>query len=162
MLKTDYVRVPYCKSMHGQEEVDAVIKCLSESTQMGKYSRLFETQIAQLFSKKESLFVNSGSSALYIGIEALDLPSGGEVITPALTFSTTIGCLAKNNLVTVNKNNSLYSDIYSYENVYNTFIDNTFGLVFSSNELKYMDAKNYHKSKKLYVFWVRYSFVCNR
>ena len=68
---------------------------------MGKYSREFESKIANLFNKKSCLFVNSGSSALYIGIEALDLPVGGEVITPALTFSTTIGCLAKNNLVPV-------------------------------------------------------------
>ena len=55
--------------------------------------------------------------------------------------------LAKNNLVTIDRNNCLYSDINSYDNIYNTFIDNTFGLVFSSNELKYMDAKNYHNSK---------------
>ena len=101
MLKADYIRVPYCKSMHGQEEIDAVIKCLSESTQMGKYSRLFENQIAQLFSKKESLFVNSGSSALYIGIEAFGFPQGSEIITPALTFSTTVGCIAKNGLIPV-------------------------------------------------------------
>ena len=38
---------------------------------------------------------------LYIGIESLDFLTSGEVITPALTFSTTIGCLAKNNLIPV-------------------------------------------------------------
>ncbi len=91
----------YAKTVYGQEEIEAVVKCLNESTQMGKYSREFEYKIANLFNKKNCLFVNSGSSALYIGIEALDLPAGGEVITPALTFSTTIGCLAKNNLVPV-------------------------------------------------------------
>lgn len=101
MLKTEYIRVPYCKSIHGQEEVDAVIKCLSESTQMGKYTRLFEREIAKLFSKEESLFVNSGSSALYIGMEAFDFPKGSEIITPALTFSTTVGCIVKNGLIPV-------------------------------------------------------------
>ena len=94
-------QISYAKTVYGQEEIDAVVKCLSESTQMGKYSREFESKIADLFNKKSCLFVNSGSSALYIGIEALDLPAGGEVITPALTFSTTIGCLAKNNLIPV-------------------------------------------------------------
>ena len=94
-------QISYAKTVYGREEIDAVVKCLSESTQMGKYSREFESKIANLFNKKSCLFVNSGSSALYIGIEALDLPVGGEVITPALTFSTTIGCLAKNNLVPV-------------------------------------------------------------
>ena len=94
-------QISYAKTVYGQEEIDAVIKCLGESTQMGKYSREFESKIANLFCKKKCLFVNSGSSALYIGIESLDLPTGGEVITPALTFSTTIGCLVKNNLVPV-------------------------------------------------------------
>ena len=101
MLKDNYIRVPYCKSIHGEEEVEAVIKCLSESTQMGKYARNFEKEIAKLFSKKESIFVNSGSSALYVGIEAFDFPIGSEIITPALTFSTTIGCIAKNQLIPV-------------------------------------------------------------
>ena len=61
----------------------------------------FETEIAKLFSKKFGLYVNSGSSALYLAIESLEFPEGSEVITPALTFSTTIGCLLKNKLVPV-------------------------------------------------------------
>ena len=91
----------YAKTVYGQEEIDAVVKCLNESTQMGNYARKFESEIAKLFEKKECLYVNSGSSALFIGIEAYDFPKGGEVITPALTFGTTVGCLIKNNLVPV-------------------------------------------------------------
>jgi len=97
----DLEPISYAKTVYGREEIDAVIKCLGESTQMGNYSRMFESQIAKLFDKKYSLYVNSGSSALYIGIEALNLPEGSEVITPALTFSTSVGCLVKNNLVPV-------------------------------------------------------------
>ena len=94
-------QISYAKTVYGQEEIDAVTKCLSESTQMGNYSRKFERKIAELFSKKHCLYVNSGSSALYIGVESFQFPEGGEVITPALTFSTSIGCLIKNNLVPV-------------------------------------------------------------
>jgi CDP-6-deoxy-D-xylo-4-hexulose-3-dehydrase len=94
-------QISYAKTVYGQEEIDAVVKCLSESTQMGNYSRKFEKKIAELFSKKHCLYVNSGSSALYIGVEAFQFPEGGEVITPALTFSTSIGCIIKNNLVPV-------------------------------------------------------------
>ncbi len=93
--------ISYAKTVYGREEIDAVIKCLGESTQMGNYSRMFESKIAKLFDKKYCLYVNSGSSALFIGIEALNLPEGSEVITPALTFSTSVGCLVKNNLVPV-------------------------------------------------------------
>ena len=94
-------KISYAKTVYGQEEIDAVVQCLKESTQMGKYSRLFEARIAKLFAKKYCLYVNSGSSALYIGIEAFDFPDGSEIITPALTFSTTVGCLMKNNLIPV-------------------------------------------------------------
>jgi len=93
--------ISYAKTVYGQEEIDAVIKCLNESTQMGNYARKFESKIAKLFDKKECLYVNSGSSALLIGIEAYNFPKEGEVITTALTFGTTVGCLIKNNLVPV-------------------------------------------------------------
>jgi CDP-6-deoxy-D-xylo-4-hexulose-3-dehydrase len=94
-------QISYAKTVYGQDEIDAVVKCLNESTQMGKYSREFEKKIASLFNKRACLYVNSGSSALYVGIEALNFPKGAEVITPALTFGTTVGCLVKNNLIPV-------------------------------------------------------------
>ncbi len=94
-------QISYAKTVYGQEEIDAVVKCLSESTQMGNYSRKFEKEIANLFDKEHCLYVNSGSSALYIGVEAFNFPKNSEVITPALTFSTSIGCLVKNNLIPV-------------------------------------------------------------
>ena len=96
-----FENISYAKTVYGQQEIDAVVKCLNESTQMGNYSRKFEKKIASLFDKKESIYVNSGSSALYIGIEAYNFNKGAEVITPALTFGTTIGCLLKNNLIPV-------------------------------------------------------------
>ena len=94
-------KISYAKTVYGKNEIDAVVDCLNESTQMGKNSRLFENKIAKIFEKEYCLYVNSGSSALYLGIEAYDFEPGSEVITPALTFSTTIGCLIKNNLVPV-------------------------------------------------------------
>lgn len=98
---TNFEQISYAKTVYGQEEIDAVVKCLSEGTQMGKYSRQFESRIAELFHKKYCLYVNSGSSALYIGVEAYGFEPGSEVITPALTFSTSVGCLVKNQLVPV-------------------------------------------------------------
>ena len=94
-------QISYAKTVYGQEEIDAVMQCLNESTQMGNYSRKFEKKIATLFDKKHCLYVNSGSSALFIGVEAFEFPIGSEVITPALTFSTSVGCLVKNSLIPV-------------------------------------------------------------
>jgi CDP-6-deoxy-D-xylo-4-hexulose-3-dehydrase len=93
------IAVSYAKTVYGQKEIDAVVKCLNESTQMSKYAGAFEKKIATLFDKKYGVFVNSGSSALYIGMEAEGFPKGSEVITPALTFSTTVGCIVKSGLI---------------------------------------------------------------
>ena len=102
-MKKDNIieQISYAKTVYGRDEIDAVIKCLSESTQMGNYSRQFENKIASIFDKNYCLYVNSGSSALYVGVESFNFPAQSEVITPALTFSTTIGCLVKNNLIPV-------------------------------------------------------------
>ena len=94
----NFIRVPYGSTVHGQEEIDAVIEVLKTSTQMSKNVSLFERKISKEFSKEFGIMVNSGSSALYLTIESLNLPKGSEVITPALTFATTVGCLVKNEL----------------------------------------------------------------
>ena len=89
------IRVPYGLSVHGNEEAQAVLKVLKTSTQMGSNVKNFEDKVSKLFSKKYGLMVNSGSSALLLAIESLNLPEGSEVITPALTFSTTVSYLIK-------------------------------------------------------------------
>ena len=95
------IRVPYGLSVHGNEEIKAVTKVLKSSTQMGKNVSIFEKKISKLFSKKYGLMVNSGSSALLLAMETLNIPEGSEVITPALTFSTTVGYIVRNKLVPV-------------------------------------------------------------
>jgi CDP-6-deoxy-D-xylo-4-hexulose-3-dehydrase len=95
----EFIRVPYGSTVHGEEEIAAVVNVLNTTTQMSKNVLLFEEKIAESFNKKNGVMVNSGSSALYVLIEALNLPKGSEVITPALTFATTVGCLVKNDLI---------------------------------------------------------------
>lgn len=88
-------------TIHGEEEINAVNKVLRTSTQMGVNTRNFESEIAKLFGHKYGIGTNSGSSSLLLAMEAFDLPEGSEVITPVLTFATTIGCIVKNNLIPV-------------------------------------------------------------
>ncbi len=90
MVQTDYVKVPYGTTVHGEEEIDAVVNVLRTSTQMGKHVRELEERVAGLYDKKFGIGVNSGSSALYLAADLLDYEKGAEIITPALTFSTTV------------------------------------------------------------------------
>lgn len=99
MSKDKFIHVPYGKTVHGEEEIEAVVHVLRTSTQMGESVRRMEAQVAELFAKKYGIMVNSGSSANYLAVEILKLPAGSEVITPVLTFSTTVAPIVKNNLV---------------------------------------------------------------
>jgi CDP-6-deoxy-D-xylo-4-hexulose-3-dehydrase len=95
MVQTDYIHVPYGKTVHGEEEIDAVVNVLRTSTQMGKHVREMEERVAALYDKKSGIMVNSGSSALYLAADLLDYEPGAEIITPALTFSTTVAPIVK-------------------------------------------------------------------
>ncbi len=98
-MTQQFIHVPYGKTVHGEEEIEAVVSVLRTSTQMGKHVRAMEEKVATLFSKKHGIMVNSGSSANYLAVELLNLPAGSEVITPTLTFSTTVAPLIKNGLI---------------------------------------------------------------
>lgn len=95
MSANQYPHVPYGKTVHGQEEIDAVVEVLKTSTQMGKNVRALEDRVAGLYAKKYGIGVNSGSSALYLAADLLNFEAGSEIITPALTFSTTVAPLVK-------------------------------------------------------------------
>ena len=95
----DMIRVPYGMTVHGQEEIDAVVKVLQTSTQMGPNVSQMEERIASSFDKPYGLMLNSGSSANYLAVELMNLPEGSEVITTALTFSTTVAPQVRNKLV---------------------------------------------------------------
>ena len=80
---------------YGEEEIKAVEECLRDGWLAGFGDRTteFERRVSAIFGKKHGLFVNSGSSAILLGLCALDLPVGAEVVTPACGFSTTVAPL---------------------------------------------------------------------
>ena len=93
------MRVLYAQAVYGREEIDAVADVLEnspESLMTGPKVLEFESQVSALFGKHQGLMVNSGSSANMLAIASLDLEPGAEVITPALTFSTTVAPLLQN------------------------------------------------------------------
>ena len=100
-MKNEYIRVPNGSTVHGPDEIEAVVKVLNTSTQMGLKTKEFESEVSRLFNKEFGLMVNSGSSALYLAIESIGLEKDSEVITPVLTFATTVGSLVKNSLIPV-------------------------------------------------------------
>lgn len=95
-------KVFYAQAVYGREEIEAVIDVLENrplQLMSGPSVAEFEGRVAALFGKTMGLMVNSGSSANLLAVSALGLEKGSEVITPALTFSTTVAPLVQNGLV---------------------------------------------------------------
>ena len=87
------MKVYYGKAVYGKEEIAATINTLkSKSISLidGPSVKELEKKIAKVFGKKYGLMVNSGSSANLLGLSSLNLKKGSEIITPTLTFSTTV------------------------------------------------------------------------
>ena len=100
--ESDIGRIPYALAVHDEDEENAVLEVIkNHQTIIGKRVREFENKIASLFGKKFGVMVNSGSSANLLAIEILNLPKNSEVITPVLTFATTIAPIIQKQLIPV-------------------------------------------------------------
>jgi CDP-6-deoxy-D-xylo-4-hexulose-3-dehydrase len=68
---------------------------------IGKNVKAMERRIADLFEKKRGVMCNSGSSALYLAYEAIDLQPGDEIVTSAVTFSTDVAPVVRKGAIPV-------------------------------------------------------------
>ena len=86
-------KIYYGYAVYDQKEINAVNQVLTKKNLTlidGPSVKLFEKNVAKLFGKRFGLMVNSGSSANLLAIASLNLKKGSEIITPTLTFSTTV------------------------------------------------------------------------
>ncbi|HIP59087.1 MAG TPA: DegT/DnrJ/EryC1/StrS family aminotransferase [Campylobacterales bacterium] len=81
-------KIRLSKSSIGEEEKEAVLKVLDkEFLGMGEEVMLFEEEIkAYLETDFDVVCVNTGTSALHLALEALDIKTGDEVLVPSLTY----------------------------------------------------------------------------
>lgn len=101
-MRKNINKVYYGKAIYGNKEIQAVTNVLKNkalSLMDGEKVKLLESKVAKIFGKKYGLMVNSGSSANLLGLASLNLKKGSEIITPSLTFSTTVAPIYQLNLV---------------------------------------------------------------
>ena len=87
------MKIYYGKAIYDKNEINASISVLKNKSLTlidGPLVKKLEEKISKLFGKKYGLMVNSGSSANLLALASLNLKKGDEVITPTLTFSTTV------------------------------------------------------------------------
>jgi CDP-6-deoxy-D-xylo-4-hexulose-3-dehydrase len=96
------MKIYYGKAVYDNKEISAVVKVLKNKQLTlidGPAVKELEGKIAKLFGKNYGLMVNSGSSANLLGLASFNFKKGSEVITPSLTFSTTVSPIYQLGLV---------------------------------------------------------------
>ena len=89
-------KIPLAVPAWGQEEINEAIDSLTSGMlTMGRKVKRFEEMWAEYIGVKHAVMVNSGSSANLLALSALGLKPGDEVITPALTWATTVFPIAQ-------------------------------------------------------------------
>ena len=90
-------KIYYGKNVYDNKEINAVIKRIKDTTQMGPSVAEFEKKVSKIFSKKYGLMVNSGSSALILALKVLNFDKDSEIITPCLNFGTAVSSIMLSN-----------------------------------------------------------------
>ena len=82
--------LPFAAPLGGQEEVDAVTECVRSGwLTTGFKVKEFEKAFVEAIGCRHALAVNSCTAALHLGLEALGVGPGDEVITSPMTFTAT-------------------------------------------------------------------------
>ena len=95
-MSTDQSFIPPAKPIIGQQERDAVDRVLASGmVAQGPEVAAFEQEFADvLVGGRECVAVNSGTSGQHLGMLALGLKPGDEVIVPSFTFAATANSVA--------------------------------------------------------------------
>lgn len=147
------MRVLYAEAVYGEEEISAVLNVLknqSHSLMTSENVLKLESKVSDLFGHSYGIMVNSGSSANLLALQSLELPQKSEVITPALTFATTLAPIVQSNLVPVFidcKKNTFNIDVEEIEAQITSrtralMIPNLIGNVANLPEIKRIAKKN--------------------
>ena len=86
-------KIYYGRAVYEKKEINAVLNVLKNDSLSlidGKKVKILEKRISKIFGKKYGLMVNSGSSANLLALSSFKFKKGSEIITPNLTFSTTV------------------------------------------------------------------------
>lgn len=84
------VSIPFHRSSLGEEEVQAVAEVIRSGwLTMGAKTLEFEKEFAKYVRAQHAVAVCSGTAALHLGLEAIGLQPGDEVLIPTTTFTAT-------------------------------------------------------------------------
>jgi perosamine synthetase len=87
-------RIPLARPDIGARELELVTEVLASDTlAMGAFAHRFEAGIAALTGRREAVACSSGTAGLHLGVRALGIGDGDEVITTPFSFVASANCL---------------------------------------------------------------------
>jgi len=87
-------RIPYYESWLGEEELRQVTEVIRKNwISEGEKTRAFEDRLAALHERKYALAVVNCTAALIMGLKAMGISEGDEVIAPTFTFIASINAI---------------------------------------------------------------------
>ena len=88
--------MPYCRPFIDQDDIDAVTGTLSRGwLTTGPMVKEFEERFSEIAGVKYAIALNSCTAALHLGMIALGVADGDEVVLPSLSFVAGANCVVQ-------------------------------------------------------------------
>jgi UDP-4-amino-4-deoxy-L-arabinose-oxoglutarate aminotransferase len=99
-IREDFL--PFSRPSIGENEINKVTACLKSGwITTGALCKEFEDHFCTLTGAKQAITLNSATAGMHLLLTAIGLDKGDEVITPSLTFASTINMIALRNATPV-------------------------------------------------------------
>jgi dTDP-4-amino-4,6-dideoxygalactose transaminase len=87
--------LPFSRPSIGKDEINRVTACLKSGwITTGALCKEFEDNFCQLTGSGQAITVNSATAGMHMVLSALNIGPGDEIITPSMTFASTVNMIA--------------------------------------------------------------------
>jgi len=98
--------LPFSRPSIGRSEISKVTTCLKSGwITTGALCKEFEDKFCQLTGSRQAISLNSATAGMHIALTALNIGAGDEIITPSMTFASTV------NMITLRGATPVFIDI---------------------------------------------------
>jgi len=92
-IRKDFL--PFSRPFIGRLEIDAVVKCLKSGwITTGPLCKAFEDEFCRLTGSSHAVSLSSATAGMHLTLLAMGIGKGDEVITPSMTFASTLNMIA--------------------------------------------------------------------
>ncbi|MFZ2396886.1 MAG: aminotransferase class I/II-fold pyridoxal phosphate-dependent enzyme [Smithella sp.] len=87
--------LPFSRPSIGKSEINKMTTCLKSGwITTGALCKEFEDKFCQLTGSRQAISLNSATAGMHITLSALNIGPGDEIITPSMTFASTVNMIA--------------------------------------------------------------------